>query len=231
MRLLQLLMLALLATAVSCHADQIYGFLACSAGMFEGQFVFPPDLGLIGDAGPCSLTLKPGEPTEISWHAVFPLQVSEVFTELGGSSSDKPWSFSADVLVTTELPITGNIDGLDTEFGVGVHSEISGTFCPFDGPCTPFFRKGQGMGQFLFTSNPSYCDVGPDFSCLYSADVGLFEVPEPSSLLLLATAAGIALLMSRSRRIAHNLRLRTTRRPRQHTVNSPTSASVLLDVA
>jgi hypothetical protein len=129
-------------------------------------------------------------------------------TEFGGSSSDEPWSFSADVLVTTELPVTGNIFGADTEFGVGVHSEISGNFCPFDGACIPFFRKGQGMGQFLFTSNPDYCDVGPELSCLYSADVGLFEAPESSSLLLLATAAGLALLVSRSGRIAHNLRLR-----------------------
>ncbi len=54
------------------------------------------------------------------------------------------------------------------------------------------------MGQFLFTSNPDYCDVGPQFSCLYLGDAGLFEVPEPSSIPLLAMAAGITLVQRKS---------------------------------
>lgn len=207
MRLLQLLTLLLLATAA--RADQIDGFLECSAaGIFEGEFVFPPDLGLIGDAGSCASTIKPGEPNTILWDAVFPLQVSEVFTDSPGET-DAPWSFSAEAKVSIYLPSTGNLRGIGTEeFGVGVHSEITGEFCPFDSPCVPFSREGEGMGWFIFTSDPGYCGTaGAGLSCLVEGKVGLFEVPEPASLWLLATAAGIALLLSRSGRIAHNFRL------------------------
>jgi hypothetical protein len=201
-------LIAIFLLSVSCHADQISGFLGCSNGIVTGEFVVD-GFGLVGHAdAPCPLLNETtGVPEEFAWTAEFPLQLSDIVgpgETLSFGSVDP--TFSAEVTVTAALPSTGDILQGWTIFGVGVRSRISGDYC-IDGNCVDFSRSDEGMGLFTFARDA----CGPGTNCMVLAKVGLFEVPEPSSLLLLATAVGLALLVSRSGRITHNLRLRLTR--------------------
>jgi hypothetical protein len=64
-------------------------------------------------------------------------------------------------------------------------------------PCVDFSESGTGVGTFLF-----FLTADGDYRLGYGA---VSSIPESASLWLLATAAGLALLVSRSGRIAHSL--------------------------
>jgi hypothetical protein len=141
-----------------------------------------------------------GDPVSFSWeHSILPL-----FPPLD-------YSFLLPTLLSPSLPVT--IEGLfkvqaaletptevfsDGEFfgGVPITWQTEGKVCYSDPafPCVDFSESGKGTGKFFFflrRDGRYHLDIGAASS-----------IPEPSTLLLLATAAGLALLVARSRRIA-----------------------------
>ena len=254
MRSLQVIMLALLATAargdiISQFSSFIEGNLSngapfsavdnsgCNIPMVEIAFVL---CGGIADYGDLSLSLVAAGSGPDSGpklfaetqgtvgftdRIIFYGPVGQVATVVWDLNATQDGDFGATVSFDVNLPstITFNVPYdmaamMSNIVAAGAGEDENGSFSTL---------TIQGFQVFSPTCDATWSIFGGasvDPSCGPPRDVSIHtrsgflyggHVSEPSSLLLLATAAGLALLVSRSGRIAHNLRLRVMRRARQ----------------
>ena len=203
MRLLQLVMLALLATTARGDSFGALARLRCDGGfdmtLKEPTFTYLVDspLGLpeCPDAAVAS-----GESLSFSWsHSILPgPSALDYGILLPGSLPVPPFPstieglFEVDAILKDPIifppapPFTPSIEFFDHN---PINWKVEGKVCYSDlkVPCVDFSESGTGVGSF-------YASQASDG--LYHLDFGaVSSVPEPSSLLLLATAAGDAALV------------------------------------
>jgi hypothetical protein len=203
-RTLQLVMLALVATAARSESLNVNARLNCDGAfdmtLQEATFLYLVDSPFGNRDCPDASIAALGDPVSFSWeHSILPL-----FPPLDYSLL-LPTPLSPSLPVTIEGLFKVQVD-LETptetfpggEFfgGVPITWQTEGKVCYSDPafPCVDFSESGKGTGRFFFFLRPDG---------LYHLDFGaVSSIPEPSSLLLLATAVGIAGLVSGRRRPA-----------------------------
>jgi len=204
---LRFLLVAIVFTVVNAKADPLGGLALSFNELQFGEDVLEYYNGGLGGAGS-----GPGPALGISFTSGLIAVEGDVYGEPDGKAAELD---APEVIMN----VSGGFSGLVQFYVLGGPIDVA------------FHDELDGLGNLVGTiSSPGSNVVNetlPEFhSAVFSGTTridqlllgppgGPLLIPEPSSLLLLATAAGIVLLMFRSGRIAHNLRLRATRRARR----------------
>ena len=209
MRLLQLFTLALLAMAAKGESLNVNARLNCNGAfdmtLQEPTFLYLVDSPLDGPGCP-DATAAAGDPLTFSWsHSIIPGPSALNYSILLPGPASPPFPSTIEGLFTVEAtlvdpivfppfpPFTPSIEFFDHNV---IDWRVEGKVCYSDPkvPCVDFSESGTGVGSF-------YASQAPDG--LYHLNFGAASsIPEPSTLLLLATAVGIAWLVRQLRRVA-----------------------------